>query len=249
MPIILGCLYNNNNSGCVVNRFFSSPQRPDRLWRPLSPLSGLYRRFFGGDKLAGAWSWPLTSVSAEWRMCRAIPPVPHTSAWHRAVLSTGTPLAYRKLLVHWSRGLNGILSQSAAMPNPVLQYLELDASGHTPTCIVKARKTGRIPKLCRVFRPSVRCVGLSWWDKGSEDKRVEWNRTKEGWRDSIGQKGMKNREVLILLLLRTLGCCAPQIGRVRIFLGRPRLPFPVGLRDNTYREKRMWPTRVILLHQ
>jgi hypothetical protein len=49
-------------------RFFSS-QRPDRLWGTRNFLSNGYRGSFLGGKAAGAWSWPLTSVSCrsqEW---------------------------------------------------------------------------------------------------------------------------------------------------------------------------------------
>jgi hypothetical protein len=42
--------------------FFSSPQRPNRLWVPFSLLSNVYRLLFSGSKAAGAWSWPLISI-------------------------------------------------------------------------------------------------------------------------------------------------------------------------------------------
>jgi hypothetical protein len=42
--------------------FFSSPQRPDQLWRTPSLISNGYRGSFPGNKAAGVWSWPLTSI-------------------------------------------------------------------------------------------------------------------------------------------------------------------------------------------
>jgi hypothetical protein len=43
-------------------RFLSSPQRLDRLWGPTSLLSDGYGGSFSGGKVAGTWSWPLTSI-------------------------------------------------------------------------------------------------------------------------------------------------------------------------------------------
>jgi hypothetical protein len=43
--------------------FFSSPPRPERLWGTPSLLSNRYQGLFPlGDKAAGVWSWPLTSI-------------------------------------------------------------------------------------------------------------------------------------------------------------------------------------------
>jgi hypothetical protein len=42
--------------------FFSSPQRPERLWFPLSLLSNRYQDSCTGVKAAGAWSWPHISI-------------------------------------------------------------------------------------------------------------------------------------------------------------------------------------------
>jgi hypothetical protein len=39
-------------------RFFSSPERPDRLWGPPMRTEGDNY----GSKAAGAWSWQLTSI-------------------------------------------------------------------------------------------------------------------------------------------------------------------------------------------
>jgi hypothetical protein len=43
-------------------RFFSTPQRPDRLWDPRSLVYNGYRGLFPRLKTAGAWSWPLISI-------------------------------------------------------------------------------------------------------------------------------------------------------------------------------------------
>jgi hypothetical protein len=60
-----------------MRRDFIYPQRPDRLWGPLSLLSNGFRGFFLGSKAAGSWSWPLTSVwcrGQEWRSYIFTPP-------------------------------------------------------------------------------------------------------------------------------------------------------------------------------
>jgi hypothetical protein len=44
-----------------VKRFFSTSQRPDRLWIPQAPYPMGTRFCFPGGKAAGTWSWPLTS--------------------------------------------------------------------------------------------------------------------------------------------------------------------------------------------
>jgi len=41
---------------------FCSPSRPERLWRGPRLLSNGYREPIPGAKVAGVWSWPLTSV-------------------------------------------------------------------------------------------------------------------------------------------------------------------------------------------
>jgi hypothetical protein len=50
--------------------FFSSPQRPDRLWGPPSLLSNRYRSLFRRSRMTGAWS------SAEVKNGGAIPLLP-----------------------------------------------------------------------------------------------------------------------------------------------------------------------------
>jgi hypothetical protein len=47
----------------IVSRIFFSPQRPDRLWGPPSPLSNGYRRFF------------LRGVKRQWRETDYSPPI------------------------------------------------------------------------------------------------------------------------------------------------------------------------------
>jgi hypothetical protein len=56
-------------------RFFSSPQRPDRLWSPPILLSNGRRGLFSRGKAAGAWSW-LTSKcrGQEWWSYTSTPP-------------------------------------------------------------------------------------------------------------------------------------------------------------------------------
>jgi hypothetical protein len=43
-------------------RFFSSSQRPDRLWGPSASYPMGTGGSFPADKAAGAWSWPLISI-------------------------------------------------------------------------------------------------------------------------------------------------------------------------------------------
>jgi hypothetical protein len=45
----------------VGSRIFSSPRRSDLLWGPSNLLYNGYRGLCPGGKMAGAWSWPLTS--------------------------------------------------------------------------------------------------------------------------------------------------------------------------------------------
>jgi len=57
--------YALDDQGSILGRgceFFSSPQRPDRLWSPPSLLPNGYRCSFPGDKAAGLWSWPLVDI-------------------------------------------------------------------------------------------------------------------------------------------------------------------------------------------
>jgi hypothetical protein len=48
--------YGLDDPGSILGsaRFFSSPQRPDRLWDPPSLISNGYRDSFPGDKAAKA---------------------------------------------------------------------------------------------------------------------------------------------------------------------------------------------------
>jgi hypothetical protein len=45
-----------------IRDYFSSPQRPNRLWGAPRLLFNEYRRLFPRDKAAGAWSWPLNYI-------------------------------------------------------------------------------------------------------------------------------------------------------------------------------------------
>jgi hypothetical protein len=49
----------------VSSRIFSSTRCSDRPLRPPSLLSNRYQGLFPGGEVAGAWSWSLTSTSAE----------------------------------------------------------------------------------------------------------------------------------------------------------------------------------------
>jgi hypothetical protein len=66
-------------------RFFSSPERPDQLWGPgtggLSP--GVKRLGREADH---------SPPGAESKNDGAVPPLPRTSSWRAAELSTGTTL-------------------------------------------------------------------------------------------------------------------------------------------------------------
>jgi hypothetical protein len=55
-------IINTNNLGWGGWEFLSSPPRPERLWGPPSHLSNGNQVLFPGGKVAGAWSWPLTSI-------------------------------------------------------------------------------------------------------------------------------------------------------------------------------------------
>jgi hypothetical protein len=72
--------YKLDNRGSIldrVKRFLSSPQRPDRLWRPPSLLSSGYQGLFPRGKAPGQWSWPLTSIQfwgQELWSCTSTPP-------------------------------------------------------------------------------------------------------------------------------------------------------------------------------
>jgi hypothetical protein len=46
-------------------RFFSLPQRQDRVWGPPSLLCGWYRELFPRGKAVGSWSWPHTSIQCQ----------------------------------------------------------------------------------------------------------------------------------------------------------------------------------------
>jgi hypothetical protein len=66
-------------------RFFSFPQRPDRLWGLPSLLSNGYLSSFPGRKVTGEWSWPTQlHLVPRLRMDGAIPSLPHTSSWRCA---------------------------------------------------------------------------------------------------------------------------------------------------------------------
>jgi hypothetical protein len=50
-------------TGYLRNRNRRNPQSPDRLWAPPPrPLCSMYRGLFPGDKEAGPWSWPITTI-------------------------------------------------------------------------------------------------------------------------------------------------------------------------------------------
>jgi hypothetical protein len=63
-------------------RFFSSPQRPDRLWGPPNFLSYGYRRLFprglNRQRREADYSPP---SNGEVKNDGAIPPLPHMSSW------------------------------------------------------------------------------------------------------------------------------------------------------------------------
>jgi hypothetical protein len=66
-------------------RFFSSPQRPYRLWVPPSLLSNGYRGIFPREeKRQGPEADHSPTSSAEVKNCGAIHPLPHTSSWRGA---------------------------------------------------------------------------------------------------------------------------------------------------------------------
>jgi hypothetical protein len=63
-------------------RFFSFPQRPDRLWDPHSLLSKVYRGYFPGVKRQARIADHSPPTSAEVKKSGAIPPLSHLSSWH-----------------------------------------------------------------------------------------------------------------------------------------------------------------------
>jgi hypothetical protein len=65
-------------------RFYSTPQRPDRLWaHPSTSPMGTGGSFPGG-KAAGREADHSPLSSAEVKNGGAVPPLPHTSSWHGA---------------------------------------------------------------------------------------------------------------------------------------------------------------------
>jgi hypothetical protein len=53
---------NNRSIWKIVQRLLKTLQGPERLWGPSSLLPIGYRGLFSGSKVAGTWSWLLTSI-------------------------------------------------------------------------------------------------------------------------------------------------------------------------------------------
>jgi hypothetical protein len=68
---------NEPNAISINERFFSCPQRPDRLWGLPSLLSNGYWGSFFGGKAVGAKARPLPHLVPRLRVCGAISPSPY----------------------------------------------------------------------------------------------------------------------------------------------------------------------------
>jgi hypothetical protein len=68
-------------------RFFSPPQRPDRLWGTPSLLSNWYWGFFSWEEGQGREADHSPPSSADVKNGRVIPPLLHTSSWHGALIN------------------------------------------------------------------------------------------------------------------------------------------------------------------
>jgi hypothetical protein len=74
-----------------IAKFFSLPQRPDRLWSPPNLISSGYRELFPTVfKRPGREAGHSLPSSAEVKNDGATPPLPHMSSRHNAYLSTET---------------------------------------------------------------------------------------------------------------------------------------------------------------
>jgi hypothetical protein len=87
-PVGIATSYGLDGPGSIPGsvRFFSSPQRPDRLWGPPSLLSNGYRGSFPGVKRQRREADQSPPSSAEVKKGGAIHPLPHMSSWHSTYL-------------------------------------------------------------------------------------------------------------------------------------------------------------------
>jgi hypothetical protein len=82
--------YGLDDQGSIPDRgkiFFSSPQRPDWFWGPLSLLLNRYRRvLFPGVKRPGREANHSPPSRAKVKNVGTISPLPHTSSWRSTLL-------------------------------------------------------------------------------------------------------------------------------------------------------------------